>query len=61
VNIFDVIEFMDTKMYKAITMEFKPDGVRTVKVWNHDSTDCKTIEYDTRWDSQKTETRGSKS
>jgi hypothetical protein len=53
VSLFEVIEFMDQRMYKAITMEYKNGGVRTVKVWNYDSTDCKTIEYDTRWDSEK--------
>lgn len=52
-NIFDVIEFMDMKMYRAITMEFKKDGVRTVKIWPFRRNDCKTIEYDLRWDSEK--------
>jgi len=52
-NILDVLDYMQENWYSAITIKYQKDGVRTIKLWSEDSSSCKTMIYDPRWDSKK--------
>jgi len=52
-SLLHVLDYMQYNWYIAITIEYKDDGVRIIKTCNRDSTDCKTVTYDPRWDSKK--------
>ena len=49
----EVLKFMEHGKYKSITINYLKGGVKEIKLWSMDSTKCKTITFDTRWDDEK--------
>ena len=60
-NELDVIQWLEDRDLKAVVMEYQNDGVRVVKFWDRWNQDCKTMTYDPRWDSKKTDSKGGNS
>lgn len=59
-NELDILQWIEDNHYKAFVVEYKLDGVRTINLWGRDNGECKTIEYDPRWDCNKTKAGGRK-